>query len=90
MPLSNNFLLLIVRLCSLVVRISAEVTKPRDDRPSDGIFTIALELTAMGSPAWESARYAIALTPTALFKRTNCLFAARLTSNLTFPGCLIG
>ncbi|KAL1964983.1 hypothetical protein VTN77DRAFT_6183 [Rasamsonia byssochlamydoides] len=41
---------------SLVVRISAEVTKPRDDRPSDGIFTIALELTAMGSPAWENAR----------------------------------
>lgn len=45
--------------CSIVVRISAEVTKPRDDRPFDGIFTIAMELTAMGSPAWENGRYAL-------------------------------
>ena len=36
--------------------MSAEVTKPRDDRPFDGIFTIAMELTAMGSPAWENGR----------------------------------
>ncbi|KAL4891978.1 ribosomal protein S5 domain 2-type protein [Aspergillus ambiguus] len=41
---------------SLIVRISSEVTKPRDDRPFDGIFTIALELTAMGSPAWDNGR----------------------------------
>ncbi|KAB8204565.1 RRP45 subunit of eukaryotic exosome [Aspergillus parasiticus SU-1] len=41
---------------SLIVRISSEVTKPHDDRPFDGIFTIALELTAMGSPAWENGR----------------------------------
>ncbi|KKK21658.1 putative exosome complex endonuclease 2 [Aspergillus ochraceoroseus] len=41
---------------SLVVRISSEVTKPHDDRPFDGIFTIAMELTAMGSPAWENGR----------------------------------
>merc|ERR1712187_27408 len=41
---------------SLIVRISAEVTKPRDDRPFDGVFTIALELTAMGSPAWDNGR----------------------------------
>ncbi|KAL2221593.1 putative exosome complex endonuclease 2/ribosomal RNA processing protein [Thermoascus aurantiacus ATCC 26904] len=40
----------------VVVRISAETAKPRDDRPCDGIFTIALELTAMGSPAWENGR----------------------------------
>lgn len=42
---------------SLVVRISAEVAKPHDDRPFDGIFNIAMELTAMGSPAWENGRY---------------------------------
>ena len=42
---------------SLIVRISAEVTKPRDDRLFDGLFTIALELTAMGSPAWDNGRY---------------------------------
>ncbi|KAA8652414.1 hypothetical protein EYZ11_002866 [Aspergillus tanneri] len=41
---------------SLIVRISSEVSKPRDDRPFDGIFTIALELTAMGSPAWDNGR----------------------------------
>lgn len=42
---------------SLIVRISAEVGKPHDDRPFDGIFNIAMELTAMGSPAWENGRY---------------------------------
>ncbi|KAL3486602.1 ribosomal protein S5 domain 2-type protein [Aspergillus germanicus] len=41
---------------SLIVRISAEVSKPHDDRPFDGIFNIAMELTAMGSPAWENGR----------------------------------
>ncbi|KAJ5815653.1 exosome complex endonuclease 2/ribosomal RNA processing protein, partial [Penicillium riverlandense] len=41
---------------SIVVRISAEVTKPRDDRPFDGLFNISLELSAMGSPAWENGR----------------------------------
>ncbi|PLN84883.1 exoribonuclease complex, subunit Rrp45 [Aspergillus taichungensis] len=41
---------------SLIVRISSEVTKPHDDRPFDGLFTIALELTAMGSPAWDNGR----------------------------------
>ncbi|KAB8079056.1 ribosomal protein S5 domain 2-type protein [Aspergillus leporis] len=41
---------------SLVVRISSEVTKPHDDRPFDGVFAITLELTAMGSPAWENGR----------------------------------
>ncbi|KAJ6164140.1 Exosome complex endonuclease 2/ribosomal RNA processing protein [Penicillium chermesinum] len=35
---------------SLVVRISAEVTKPRDERPFDGLFNINVELSAMGSP----------------------------------------
>jgi exosome complex component RRP45 len=42
---------------SIIVRISAEVTKPREDRPFDGLFNINLELTAMGSPAWENGRY---------------------------------
>ncbi|KAL2832827.1 ribosomal protein S5 domain 2-type protein [Aspergillus cavernicola] len=41
---------------SLIVRISAEVAQPHDDRPFDGIFNIAMELTAMGSPAWDNGR----------------------------------
>ncbi|KAJ5485645.1 Exosome complex component rrp45 [Penicillium diatomitis] len=41
---------------SIIVRISAEVTKPRDERPFDGLFNINLELSAMGSPAWENGR----------------------------------
>ncbi|KAJ5171881.1 Exoribonuclease phosphorolytic domain 1 [Penicillium capsulatum] len=41
---------------SIVVRISAEVTKPQDERPFDGLFNIVLELSAMGSPAWENGR----------------------------------
>ncbi|RAL15229.1 exosome non-catalytic core subunit RRP45 [Aspergillus homomorphus CBS 101889] len=41
---------------SLVIRVSAEVTKPHEDRPFDGLFTIAMELTAMGSPAWDNGR----------------------------------
>ncbi|KAJ5888670.1 Exoribonuclease phosphorolytic domain 1 [Penicillium taxi] len=41
---------------SIVVRISAEVTKPREDRPFDGLFSINMELTAMGSPAWENGK----------------------------------
>ncbi|KXG54579.1 Exoribonuclease, phosphorolytic domain 1 [Penicillium griseofulvum] len=40
----------------IIVRISAEVTKPREDRPFDGLFNINLELSAMGSPAWENGR----------------------------------
>ncbi|KAL5332908.1 ribosomal protein S5 domain 2-type protein [Aspergillus crustosus] len=41
---------------SLIVRISSEVAKPHDDRPFDGVFNISMELTAMGSPAWENGR----------------------------------
>ena len=37
--------------------MSAEVLKPHTDRPFDGIFTVSLELTNMGSPAWENGRY---------------------------------
>ncbi|KAL3480729.1 ribosomal protein S5 domain 2-type protein [Aspergillus californicus] len=41
---------------SLIVRISAEVAQPHDDRPFDGIFNISMELTAMGTPAWDNGR----------------------------------
>lgn len=47
----------ITNFLSIIVRISAEVTKPREDRPFDGLFNINLELTNMGSPAWENGRY---------------------------------
>jgi exosome complex component RRP45 len=41
----------------IIVRISAEVTKPEENRPFDGTFNINMELTNMGSPAWENGRY---------------------------------
>ena len=50
---------MLIATLRIIVRISAEVTKPRDDRPFDGLFNINLELSAMGSPAWENGRYAL-------------------------------
>ncbi|KAJ6016200.1 hypothetical protein N7540_010791 [Penicillium herquei] len=41
---------------SVIVRISATVGKPHQDRPFDGTFNIQMELTPMGSPGWESGR----------------------------------
>ncbi|KAJ5542521.1 Exoribonuclease phosphorolytic domain 1 [Penicillium sp. DV-2018c] len=41
---------------SIIVRISAEIAKPHEDRPFDGTFNINMELTNMGSPAWENGR----------------------------------
>ncbi|KAJ5143624.1 Exoribonuclease phosphorolytic domain 1 [Penicillium bovifimosum] len=41
---------------SIIVRISAEITKPFEDRPFDGSFNINMELSNMGSPAWENGR----------------------------------
>ncbi|KAI1819602.1 ribosomal protein S5 domain 2-type protein [Xylaria intraflava] len=38
------------------VKVSAEVTTPYPDRPFDGIFTIATELSPMASPAFEVNR----------------------------------
>lgn len=54
----------IVHTISLLIRrridtrISAEVTKPFDERKFDGIFTIATELSPLASPAFEIGRYA--------------------------------
>jgi exosome complex component RRP45 len=50
---------MLIATSRIIVRISSEVTKPRDDRPFDGLFNINLELSAMGSPAWENGRYAL-------------------------------
>ncbi|CAI7618385.1 unnamed protein product [Penicillium bialowiezense] len=62
----------------LIVRISAEVTKPQDDRPFDGVFNINMELTNMGSPAWESGRSndleaAVTHTLDRVIRRSNAL-----------------
>jgi|SRR2546423_14543638 len=38
------------------VQISAEVTKPLEDRKFDGIFTITTELNPIASPAFEIGR----------------------------------
>lgn len=40
----------------LVVRISAEVTKPYEDRPYEGIFLITTDISAMASPLFENNR----------------------------------
>ncbi|KAF3913653.1 hypothetical protein ABW21_db0206956 [Orbilia brochopaga] len=40
----------------VLARISAEVTKPRSDRPFEGLFTISTELGPMLSPAFEVGR----------------------------------
>ena len=39
------------------VQISADVTKPLEDRKFEGIFTIATELSPIASPAFEVGRY---------------------------------
>ncbi|EEH22346.1 hypothetical protein PABG_04557 [Paracoccidioides brasiliensis Pb03] len=39
---------------SVVVRISAEVTKPHPERENDGIFTVVVELNDMASPAFKT------------------------------------
>ena len=41
---------------SVHVQISAEVTKPLDDRKFDGIFNIVTELSPIASPAYEVGR----------------------------------
>lgn len=43
----------------MIVRISAEITTPRPERESDGIFTISLELNDMAFPGFETGRYGI-------------------------------
>lgn len=40
----------------VLVKVSAEVTVPYVDRPTDGIFTITTELSPMASPAFEVNR----------------------------------
>jgi exosome complex component RRP45 len=40
----------------VLVRVSAEITKPFPDRKFDGIFTITTELSPMASPAFEVGR----------------------------------
>ena len=42
---------------SVIVRISADLTMPRAERESDGIFTISLELNDMAYPGYEAGRY---------------------------------
>lgn len=40
----------------LVVRISAEVTKPYEDRPYEGLFLITTDVSSMASPLFENNR----------------------------------
>ena len=42
------------------VQVSAEVTKPLDDRKFDGVFNIVTELSPIASPAFEVGRYVAA------------------------------
>ncbi|EDK37633.2 hypothetical protein PGUG_01731 [Meyerozyma guilliermondii ATCC 6260] len=40
----------------LAVRVSAEIAKPYDDRPFEGIFTINTEISPMASPQFENGK----------------------------------
>lgn len=40
----------------LVVRISAELTKPSEDRPQEGVFVITTDISSMASPHFENNR----------------------------------
>lgn len=42
--------------CSVIVRLSAEVTAPRPERDSDGIFTVSIELNDMAFAGFETGR----------------------------------
>lgn len=46
----------ILTLLRVSTRISADVTKPLEDRKFDGIFTITAELSPLASPAFEIGR----------------------------------
>lgn len=48
---------------SVLVRVSSEITKPRQGREFEGIYNISLELTNMASPAIENGRYDSLKTP---------------------------
>jgi len=43
------------------VQISAEVTKPLEERKFEGVFTITTELSPIASPAYEVGRYVMEL-----------------------------
>ncbi|PGG97015.1 hypothetical protein AJ79_09375 [Helicocarpus griseus UAMH5409] len=63
---------------SIIVRISAEVTMPRSERENDGIFTVAVELNDMASPAYETGRQSetetqLARTLDRIIRRSNAL-----------------
>jgi exosome complex component RRP45 len=49
--------LYILTMSRVHTRISAEVTKPFEDRKFDGVFTITTELSPLASPAFEVGRY---------------------------------
>lgn len=40
----------------LVVQVSAQVAKPRDDRPFEGLFHITTDVSSMASPRFENGR----------------------------------
>jgi exosome complex component RRP45 len=61
-PPRADFLLIFPRVH---VQISAEVTKPLEDRKFDGIFTITAELSPLASPAFEVGRYWTTVNSTA-------------------------
>jgi exosome complex RNA-binding protein Rrp42 (RNase PH superfamily) len=55
---SRRHLLLLLTDSRVDTRISAEVTKPLEERKFDGIFAITAELCPLASPAFEVGRYA--------------------------------
>ncbi|KAI5287898.1 hypothetical protein KEM54_005637 [Ascosphaera aggregata] len=63
---------------SVIVRVSAEVAKPRAERESDGLFTVAVELNDMAIPGFETGRQSeqetsISRTLDRIIRRSNAL-----------------
>lgn len=48
--------LMLIRIQRVLVQISAEITKPLEDRKFDGVFTINTELSPMASASFDVGR----------------------------------
>jgi exosome complex component RRP45 len=66
----------------VLAQVSAEVTKPLDDRKFDGIFTIVTELSPIASAAFEVGR--LAFPPMQFSQHADCCLQANRTGGPSF------
>lgn len=45
-----------ILLCSVFVRVSSTIVKPRQDRPYEGMISLNFELSPMASTSYETGR----------------------------------